>query len=96
LAPKPASASITAADRLFGWFEARRRVRSPARASTSSRVPKAHQHYAHDEPMHDIIDTSGAFSYFHGGRYVTGTWRKAGITALFTFTCKNGEPPCSR
>jgi DUF3048 family protein len=62
-------------------------------------VIKAHSHFGrvykgegHDEPLHDIIDANGTFYYFHGGRYVTGTWRKAGITALFTFTLKNGQP----
>ncbi|MGI3781874.1 MAG: DUF3048 domain-containing protein, partial [Janthinobacterium lividum] len=54
-------------------------------------VIKAHQHYAHGEPMHDIIDEKGTFYYFHGGHYVVGTWRKAGIASLFTFTLGNGE-----
>ena len=47
-------------------------------------VIKAHQHFEHHEPIHDIIDAKGTFYYFHGGKYVTGTWRKAGIAALFT------------
>lgn len=62
-------------------------------------VIKARQHYGKifkgkggDEPLHDIIDEAGTFLYFHRGRYVTGTWRKAGVTALFTFTLKNGKP----
>jgi len=62
-------------------------------------VIKTHQHYdkiysgsGADEPLHDIIDAKGAFYYFHGGKYVTGTWRKAGMTALFTFTLEDGQP----
>jgi Protein of unknown function (DUF3048) C-terminal domain/Protein of unknown function (DUF3048) N-terminal domain len=55
-------------------------------------VIKAHQHFDHHEPMHDIIDKSGAFYYFHEGRYVTGTWHKAGVAKPFTFTLKNGKP----
>lgn len=55
-------------------------------------VIKANQHYEHHEPFHDVIDAKGDFYYFHEGRYVTGTWRKKGITSLFTFTLKNGKP----
>ena len=55
-------------------------------------VIKAHQHYEHHEPLHDVIDTKGTFLYFHGGRYVTGTWRKAGVAEPFTFALTNGEP----
>jgi hypothetical protein len=55
-------------------------------------VIKAHQHFAHHEPMHDIIDKTGTFYYFHGGKYVTGTWRKAGVAELFTFALTNGQP----
>jgi hypothetical protein len=55
-------------------------------------VIKAHQHFEHHEPMHDIIDTKGDFYYFHGGKYVRGTWRKAGVTSLFSFTLKDGQP----
>jgi len=55
-------------------------------------VIKAHQHFEHHEPFHDIIDAKGTFLYFHGGRYVTGTWRKAGIAKPFTFTLTNGQP----
>ena len=55
-------------------------------------VIKAHQHFAHHEPMHDIIDAKGTFYYFHGGHYVVGTWRKKDVTSLFTFTLGNGEP----
>ncbi|WP_204913574.1 DUF3048 domain-containing protein [Microlunatus spumicola] len=55
-------------------------------------VIKAHQHFEHHEPMHDIIDTKGTFLYFHEGRYVTGTWRKAGVAEPFRFALTNGEP----
>jgi hypothetical protein len=55
-------------------------------------VIKAHQHFEHHEPMHDIIDTKGTFYYFHGGKYVTGTWHKAGVAAPFTFALTNGQP----
>ncbi|MFT4217135.1 MAG: DUF3048 domain-containing protein [Micropruina sp.] len=62
-------------------------------------VISAKQHYdkiytggGHDEPIHDIIDTTGPFHYFHGGRYVTGTWQKADVTEPFTFTLEDGSP----
>lgn len=62
-------------------------------------VIKAHQHFGkifrgggHDEPLHDIIDASGAFVYAHGGRSVSGTWRKAGVAAPFTFVLDDGRP----
>ena len=42
--------------------------------------------------MHEIIDTSGAFHYFHGGRYVTGTWTKGSIDETFIFTLADGTP----
>lgn len=55
-------------------------------------VVKARQHFEHHEPIHDIIDEKGTFYYFHGGRYVTGTWRKAGVAKPFSFTLKDGRP----
>lgn len=55
-------------------------------------VIKAHQHFAHHEPMQDIIDKKGTFYYFHGGKYVTGTWHKGGIAAPFSFSLTNGQP----
>ena len=62
-------------------------------------VIRAKQHYdkiytggGHDEPIHDIIDTSGPFHYFHGGRYVTGTWAKGAVDEPFTFTLEDGSP----
>jgi hypothetical protein len=44
------------------------------------------------EPVHGIIGTKGSFYYFHGGKYVTGTWAKGAVNALFTFTCADGSP----
>jgi hypothetical protein len=62
-------------------------------------VVRARQRYAkiypgsgHDEPIHEIINASGSFSYAHGGRYVTGTWTKAGIDQPFRFTLADGRP----
>ena len=55
-------------------------------------VIKAHQHFAHHEPMHDIIDKSGQFLYFHQGKYVTGTWSKKGVAEPFSFALTNGQP----
>lgn len=62
-------------------------------------VIRAKQHYdkiysgaGHDEPIHDIIDASGPFHYFYGGRYVTGTWTKADISDPFSFVLEDGSP----
>jgi hypothetical protein len=62
-------------------------------------VIRAKQHYAKiysgsggDEPIHDIIDTSGTFYYFHGGKYVTGTWTKGAVSERFQFTLTEGRP----
>ncbi|MGN6300918.1 MAG: DUF3048 C-terminal domain-containing protein [Angustibacter sp.] len=62
-------------------------------------VIRARQHYAkiyhgsgHDEPIHDIINTKGTFYYFHGGKYVTGTWSKGGVDQPFRFVLSNGAP----
>jgi hypothetical protein len=62
-------------------------------------VVRARQHYAKIyagsggvEPIHDIIDTTGTFYYFHGGKYVTGTWTKGAVNALFQFTLADGRP----
>lgn len=62
-------------------------------------VIRAHQHYAkifsgrgHDEPIHDIIGAKGTFLYFHGGRYVTGTWSKGAVNQPFAFVLANGAP----
>jgi Protein of unknown function (DUF3048) N-terminal domain/Protein of unknown function (DUF3048) C-terminal domain len=62
-------------------------------------VIRAKQRYAkiysgpgHVEPIHDIIGASGSFYYFHGGRYVTGTWTKGAIDQPFGFTLADGGP----
>ncbi|MFT4294716.1 MAG: DUF3048 domain-containing protein [Micropruina sp.] len=62
-------------------------------------IIRAKQHYAkiysgtgHDEPIHDIIDTSGPFHYFYGGKYVTGTWKKGDVAETFSFTLDDGSP----
>jgi hypothetical protein len=62
-------------------------------------VIRAKQHYAkldpstiHEEPIHDIINTHGTFFYFHGGRYVTGTWTKGATFRPFQFTLTDGRP----
>jgi hypothetical protein len=62
-------------------------------------VIRARQRYAkiysgsgHDEPIHDIIQASGTFYYFHGGSYVTGTWAKSTPDQPFRFTLTDGRP----
>ncbi len=62
-------------------------------------VIRANQHYAKiyagsggDEPIHDIIDTNGTFLYFHGGKYVTGTWAKGAVNEPFQLTLSDGSP----
>jgi hypothetical protein len=62
-------------------------------------VIKAKQHFGkiykgggHEEPLHDIINTRGTFYYAHRGRYVTGTWKKAGVAAPFEFILADGTP----
>ena len=44
------------------------------------------------DPVVDIINASGNFHFAHAGRYVTGTWKKAGVDKLFSFTCADGSP----
>ena len=62
-------------------------------------VIKAHQHFdkiyrghGGDEPIQDIVDTSGTFFYFNRGRYVTGTWTKHKVESPFSFVLPNGKP----
>ena len=62
-------------------------------------VVRAQQRYAklyagsgHDEPIHEIIDATGTFYYFHGGRSVSGTWAKGANDQPFDFTLTNGQP----
>jgi hypothetical protein len=61
-------------------------------------IIKARQHYGKifpghggAEPLHDIIDKSGVFYYFNRGKYVTGTWHKAGVATPFRFTLADGS-----
>jgi hypothetical protein len=68
-------------------------------APTNVLVIRAKQHYSKiypgpggPEPIHDIINTKGTFYYFHGGRYVAGTWTKGAVTAPFQFTLSDGSP----
>lgn len=44
------------------------------------------------EPIHALIDTTGEFLYATGGRYVTGTWAKGAVEAVFEFTVTDGSP----
>jgi len=44
------------------------------------------------EPVHGIIESTGSFYYANGGRYVTGTWTKEGVSDLFAFTLSDGSP----
>jgi hypothetical protein len=44
------------------------------------------------EPIHEIIDAQGTFYYFHGGRYVAGTWTKGAVNEVFKFTRDDGSP----
>jgi Protein of unknown function (DUF3048) N-terminal domain/Protein of unknown function (DUF3048) C-terminal domain len=44
------------------------------------------------EPIHHIIKGKGSFYYFHGGKYVTGTWTKGAVNQLFQFTLADGTP----
>ena len=56
-------------------------------------VIQAKQHFAHDEPFHDVTGKSGTFYYAHGGTYVTGTWSKGkDVDSLFEFTLEDGTP----
>jgi hypothetical protein len=62
-------------------------------------VIKARQHYGkifhgkgNDEPLQDVINATGTFYYFNGGRYVTGTWRKGTVAERFEFALANGSP----
>ena len=55
-------------------------------------VIRARQHFEHHEPFHEIVDTKGSFYYFHGGKYVTGTWTKGAENELFQFTLTDGSP----
>ena len=45
-----------------------------------------------NEPVHEIIDNTGAFVYCRGGRAVTGTWSKGAVDQPFTFSLDGGGP----
>ena len=45
-----------------------------------------------EEPLHDIIDAEGEFTYFNRGRYVTGTWRKAGVGRAVHVRTRRRQP----
>ena len=60
-------------------------------------VIRARQHYAkiypgkgEVEPIHDIVNAKGTFYYFHGGRYVSGSWSKGAVNSVFQFTLADG------
>lgn len=56
-------------------------------------VIQARQHFDHHEPFHDLSGKKGTFYYFHGGRYVKGTWSKGkDVDSLFGFTLPDGSP----
>jgi hypothetical protein len=44
------------------------------------------------EPVHEIIDATGTFYYAHGGKYVSGTWKKAAVDKPFQLTLSDGSP----
>jgi hypothetical protein len=44
------------------------------------------------EPLQDLINGTGTFHYFNGGRYVTGRWSKGAVAARFAFTFADGSP----
>lgn len=44
------------------------------------------------DPVVEIINERGSFFYFHGGRYVTGTWRKGAVNEMFEFALADGSP----
>lgn len=44
------------------------------------------------EPIHEIMNATGAFHYANGGKIVTGTWAKAGVADPFVLTLSSGAP----
>lgn len=56
------------------------------------RYAKIYSGPGHAEPIHDIISATGTFYYFHGGKYVTGTWTKGAVDEIFRFTLTDGRP----
>jgi hypothetical protein len=45
---------------------------------------------AHAEPIYQIIEAKGTFTYAQGGRVVKGTWRKGAVHERFAFTLADG------
>lgn len=45
-----------------------------------------------DMTVLDVIDTSGRFRAFTGGKVIEGTWSKAGVNDPFEFETADGEP----
>ncbi|HEX2857823.1 MAG TPA: DUF3048 domain-containing protein [Propionibacteriaceae bacterium] len=56
------------------------------------RMGKIYSGRGGDDPVTDIVNTSGSFFYLHGGKYVTGTWKKGPVESLFSFTTPDGKP----
>ena len=56
------------------------------------RMGKIYSGRGGDDPVTDIVNTSGSFFYLHGGKYVTGTWKKGPVESLFSFTLSDGKP----
>ncbi|MDR3070494.1 MAG: DUF3048 domain-containing protein [Propionibacteriaceae bacterium] len=74
-------------------------VRSGARVETPNALiiaaqcnMEAPKGSTHKEPVYEIINAQGKFYYFHGGKYVTGTWTKGEIQELFKFVLDDGTP----
>ena len=44
------------------------------------------------DPVVDIIKQSGQLHYFHGGKYVTGTWKKDAVQDRWKLTTSDGKP----
>ncbi|MDO5677043.1 MAG: DUF3048 domain-containing protein [Propionibacteriaceae bacterium] len=44
------------------------------------------------DPVVDIIDSTGPFTYLNQGKAVTGTWTKGGLAEKFVFALDDGSP----
>lgn len=55
-------------------------------------MDKIYQGGGAPDPVVDIVNGKGTFSYAHGGSYVTGTWTKGEVDELFEFTLADGSP----
>lgn len=56
------------------------------------RMGKIYSGTGGNDPVVELTNASGSFFYLHGGRYVTGTWTKGSVDALFSFTLADGSP----